>query len=522
MVAVVEVAPAAPVMRPSRWRNADRWLVGLCSLVVAIVSMWGLASRSLWRDEASTWAISGHGLGELVRALVHSEAEAGGLYLVLQYGWLHVFGDSEVGLRSMSVVLAVACVPVFFAVARRILGRRGALVATVLLSLNPFFLAYAREARMYALALLLSIASSYWFVRLLSGDASRASLVAYVVAASAAFYAHPFAILVVVAQACSLALLPGHAVPHRILRRAFAATLVLDLPLFAFALTRGQGVGWITPLTLGQFTELAASFTGSTHWIAPVFMLLVATTGVVLCVRVAIGAGRSTELWQVGFPFLWWASPIVATVIVSLFVPFLVPRYLLIALPGYALTLGSVLDRIGRRSRPIVAAVVMIVIIAISVPAIDKIWGAAASTEDWRGAVELVAERYAPGDSVVFPGGEDDVRPFGYYAARDPRLAATRPITYNASASWTMPYVARYVPPRGNGLLPGRSETGRLWIVHRGAASEALSKRWGPPLDQLRRDLERPRACLKRHAFRGVTVYQYTPSVSTRCPQVTS
>src|SRR4029077_3760314 len=79
-----------PLMRPSRWRTADRWVVGSCSLFVAIASMWGLASRSLWRDEASTWAISGHGLGPLVRSLAHSEADAGGLYLVLQYGWLHV------------------------------------------------------------------------------------------------------------------------------------------------------------------------------------------------------------------------------------------------------------------------------------------------------------------------------------------------------------------------------------------------------------------------------------------------
>ena len=484
--------------------------------------MWGLGSRSLWRDEASTWAISGHGLGPLVRSLAHSEADAGGLYLVLQYGWLHVFGDSEVGLRSLSVVAAVACVPVFFSVARRILDRGGALVATVLLSVNPFLLAYAREARMYSLALLLSIASSYWFIRLLGGDTRRVSLAAYVVAASAAFYAHPFAILVVVAQAISLLLLPPDAVPRRILRRAFAATLVLDLPVFAFAVTRGQGVDWIKPLSALQLSHLAVSFTGSTFSVAVVCILAVGTTGAVLCARTAIRAGRSTELWHVGFPFLWWAIPIVATITVSVYIPFLVPRYLLIALPGYVLTLGYILDRIGsRHARPIIAAAVVIVIVAISVPAVHKIWGPAATTEDWRSAVKLVADRYAPGDSIVLAGDDDDVRAFGYYARHDPRLATVRPIAENETASWTMPYVAN----RRSGASRDRSFTagaGRLWIVHRGSPSNVLSTRWDPGFDQLQRDVKRLRTCVEDHAFRGVIVSQYTPSPSTQCSEVTS
>ena len=64
--------------------------------------------------------------------------------------WLRLFGNSELAMRSLWLLVSLITLGVAYFVGRRVLGHRGGLIFTALLSLNPFFLAHSLNLRMYA------------------------------------------------------------------------------------------------------------------------------------------------------------------------------------------------------------------------------------------------------------------------------------------------------------------------------------------------------------------------------------
>lgn len=116
----------------------------------------------LWLDEALSVNIAGGSFGDVATAL-RSEGHPP-LYYWLLHGWMSVFGDGDAAVRSLSVVLGLAALPLAWVVGRRAGGRTdGTVVAAwsvVLVALSPYAVRYASEARMYALLVLLVLAGA--------------------------------------------------------------------------------------------------------------------------------------------------------------------------------------------------------------------------------------------------------------------------------------------------------------------------------------------------------------------------
>jgi uncharacterized membrane protein len=483
--------------------------VGSLCLLVAASASWRLSAPSLWLDEGSTWAISGHGLADLIRALRYSEADAGGLYLLVEHVWLRVWGTSVVDLRSFSVVCAVAAVPLFFGVARRLLSRAPAWLATALFACSPFLLTYSRDARMYTFALALSLAATYCFVRLVR-DAEMHWVYLYALTAGLAIYAHAFAILVVAAHAASLFTLPRVGVRWRHVGLGFALTAVSALPLLAYVVaTHGRGVDWIMPLNVDQARQLATSISGGTATAGLAVIVVVTVANVFLVAVTWRRRGRSPELWSCSLALFLWIVPVVATALVSLVKPFFVPRYLLVALTGYALSVGFVLEALQRRAKwmPIV---VVAMLVAVSSPAIDRIWGRGTAQEDWRSAESYVALRYRAGDGIVVPVSH--VHAFGYYAARDPRLAGVHPMWDFPYGPWTVAYrPARHYRRTGASLSVALGRLHTVWVViRRPNAAAAIATSWrSGVLESLRQTIRNDPERAPTRQFHGVVVYRY-------------
>lgn len=87
-------------------------------------------------------------------------------YLSL-HGWLHLFGNSEVALRSLVALLSIAAIGCAYGLGRTILGHRGGLVLAALLSTNPFYLSHSLNARMYGPLVLWTILSAWALLRLI-------------------------------------------------------------------------------------------------------------------------------------------------------------------------------------------------------------------------------------------------------------------------------------------------------------------------------------------------------------------
>ena len=150
----VEVAPLP-------WRGGR--LIDLAAL--AVVGLTGLVLRvvqrsPLWLDEALSSNIAALPLGDIPGALEHDGHPP--LYYVLLHLWQEVFGHGDVAVRLLSGVIGLALVPLAYVAAGRIGGPRAAWAAALLVTLNPYVLRYATEARMYELLMVLSLAG--WLV----------------------------------------------------------------------------------------------------------------------------------------------------------------------------------------------------------------------------------------------------------------------------------------------------------------------------------------------------------------------
>lgn len=72
------------------------------------------------------------------------------LFYLSEHGWMRLFGNSEVALRSLVLLSSLVTLLVAYGLGKRVLGQRGGLVFTALLSLNPFFFSHSLNLRMYA------------------------------------------------------------------------------------------------------------------------------------------------------------------------------------------------------------------------------------------------------------------------------------------------------------------------------------------------------------------------------------
>ncbi len=123
-----------------------------------------LGQQQLFRDEATSWYLASHSLGDMLGLAANETAPP--LYLLLLKGWMAAFGDSEAALRSLSVVAGIGTIGVTWRWAGDALGRTGALVAAALVALSPAMVAADREARMYSLETLLATLA-WWLVWLI-------------------------------------------------------------------------------------------------------------------------------------------------------------------------------------------------------------------------------------------------------------------------------------------------------------------------------------------------------------------
>ena len=253
-------APGFPLRRP--WSPGPRrrparaaWAVAAvpvalsgCVVLAALLRLPTLASQSLWYDEAVTsWLLRGSP-GQMLHALPHSESTPP-VYYLLAWGWVRLAGRDELGLRSLSAAAGIATVPVAYAAARELAGRRAGLIAALLVAVSPMLVWYSQEARSYALLVLLSTAS-LWLMARARSRPTAGRLVGWAVVAALALWTHYFALFVVAPEALLLMALRGVPLRRRLAGPVLVALLASPLP--ALALTQRTRTYWFLGLPLAR------------------------------------------------------------------------------------------------------------------------------------------------------------------------------------------------------------------------------------------------------------------------------
>lgn len=368
-----------------------------------------LGSPSLWLDEI--WSIAAARLSwpKLIWLILHQDSNAS-LYYVLLHFWVQL-GSSEAVVRSLSVLLGVISIPVLYRLGYELYGRPVGLVASSFLIVSKLHVEQSQDARGYSLVVLLVLLSSLSFVRCIEKPSAK-SWFAYAIFSGLALYAHVFALLVPVSHAASLLFLRRRQVDWRGVFASAGGILAFLVPLGLLLHAREHSAGaplsWVPPLTFGMVVRIFWSMAGGSHFgitgalVAGVALCFGYAALLLLfarwCVRQCRQHGRSLESWRASFVLLWFALPIVSTILLSLKAPLLIDKYLIISLPALVIAAakGTQLLRPGWSQAAVVS------IVALGLIGLLPYFYVRAHDQEWQGITRTIMSEAQPGDAVLF------------------------------------------------------------------------------------------------------------------------
>jgi 4-amino-4-deoxy-L-arabinose transferase-like glycosyltransferase len=179
-------------------RERTLFLGGLTVILIiaAVLRLYDLGVSDFDSDELYAFRIQGVSLKAMASVVGRSAFHD--LHPPLSYllfmPWVTLFGTSEVAVRSLPLVLGLTSVALIGFLGRRIGGTWLGLAAAAFLAFNPLHIVYSQEARPYALAVMLTIATHLFFLRSLQEPSARNQTV-YGLLLVVAIYTHYFALL---------------------------------------------------------------------------------------------------------------------------------------------------------------------------------------------------------------------------------------------------------------------------------------------------------------------------------------
>jgi hypothetical protein len=143
---------------------------------------------SLWGDELSTnFVVHGFGVGNVISILKGDQEGTPPLFFLL--AWLTKGVDGAEGLRIVPLLAGLASIPLTYLLGIRTVGQPAALVAAVLMTLSPFQIYYATEARAYSLMMFFCLLAALTLLVALDSGRGR-WWIAYGLSVAAAAYTH--------------------------------------------------------------------------------------------------------------------------------------------------------------------------------------------------------------------------------------------------------------------------------------------------------------------------------------------
>jgi hypothetical protein len=379
--------------RAARWVGARAYAVGVAVISAALAAFLMLQAIH-WpphEDETLVFFVSRQPLGDLF-STVFEERGGAPLHFLLAH-FVSSTWSSLTGLRLISVVFAVASVPVIAALVRRLTDVRTALVATAIAAASWMVVYHGIYARMYSLFLFTSALSFLLLLRAL-GRRDPWPWTAWVLATVASIATQPYGAFVLAGGALFLvARRRWDPAPLRPALLAVAGACVLTFPLwlvyrvlanrFDVGVTGASGSKLGSPVdVLSYLLHVAGDFT--VGWVPAVtVVLVVALVGVVVLARsrpdAAALAGATILLPTVAFLITRSGGSVS-----------LESRHLIFTLPFFAMLVAAGLLRLAGLARGWAPAALGVALVALLVG--EVAWGVHRTPWMYRGEPEVRRE----------------------------------------------------------------------------------------------------------------------------------
>jgi 4-amino-4-deoxy-L-arabinose transferase-like glycosyltransferase len=409
------------------------WAVVAAILLLALAfRLPGLATRSLWIDELFTEWFAARSFTELWTDVPQFETHPPFYYSILKL-WILLFGNSELGLRSLSLVFSLATVLVV-TLSGRLLGaglqgRVAGLVGAVLLAANYASIREAQNARPYALQGLVCTVAILAALMLVSrlrrgrddmrrGEGWLAPAVVLGLSAGIGLWIHNTGFFIAfglwLGLAATLFFTPPDARLRNLMIFLGAGILALlvwapYLPIFLEQLRKFMGLAfWLTPKPRDLYS--AWLLVVGDRWLPAALPLALLLYGLLRLLRCAPVLAMVTAIVLV--------VPLHAVLAISFSVkPIYIQRLFAWMVPAVLaiIGLGVVSATPWKSVRVLLGLAVIGLAAARTVDDYDR------PIDDWKAVVAEIARNAEPGDVVIAVPAEGSIA-VGYYAKRHPNF----------------------------------------------------------------------------------------------------
>lgn len=424
--------PDSPERGARRLPRAWIGLAGLVALGFAL-RLLKAGSQSFWHDEAYTVAIVRADFAGMLAQVADTERTPY-LYYAVAWAWAQFFGDSELALRSLSVIFGVATIVVVYAAGARLFSRPAGLIAALLVTLNPLLIWYSQEARSYALVTFLAALSLLGFAGSLTAG-RRSDYALWSLASAAAVATHYFAALPVLVEGLLLLRIGDRRRRFAVAVAFPAAVAVALIPLAAEQAARTADP--VSPLiarlvqTLTQFLlgENAPSVTGRLPKALLALLVLVA-------IVIAWRSSRSRLSGRLGAcAAIAIAAPIVATLGAAVGPDFFIGRNMIVGAPAAVVALGGLFVAARPAARTAAVAVLCVVFLG------GELWmltSVSLQRADLRRAGAIVQPAHGCDAVLVYPAYE--VKPLALYQPNAQALPSAGAEVRGVGVLWTIDF----------------------------------------------------------------------------------
>jgi uncharacterized membrane protein len=375
------------------------WSITLLLIVAAALRIIRINEQGFWFDELFSVYFARFDLGLMYKGIALE-----GTKLPLYYTLIHFLlppNNIELTLRLISAAFGLLCIPVTFVVVRALLNESIAWWTALLLTVDPFYVHYSREARPYTLLLLAALVAMLAFANLIRRN-NRQWWIVLVVAHMGLFITNLFALFIPFVQFLYIVFNLKRA--SRLLIPWMVANAIAIIPLavwygYMFVAREGQlrlAASWF-PLTTPA--DLFYTFWNFTLGFLPDLTLPLAVMLIALIALTVLGIRYGNQFPRHRFSlFLLWITPVLFVWLIGLRRPLYGDRYLIVAVPPLLTLIAAgllSLDSILLRRLAQVAVV------------IAMLWGTwqiydnpENHREEWREAAQLITANQQPTDAI--------------------------------------------------------------------------------------------------------------------------
>ncbi len=152
----------------------------------------------LWFDECFSVQLAEKPVDEIIRISMQDDPNPP-LYGVILHHWINVFGDSEEGLRSLSVLASSLAAGVLFLLCLNFFNWQTAVFASLMYFTSNELYYYGLEGRTYALIILFVLCSYYLFLSIIKRPTIIKGIL-FAIANACIFYSHFLACFVIIGE----------------------------------------------------------------------------------------------------------------------------------------------------------------------------------------------------------------------------------------------------------------------------------------------------------------------------------